>query len=210
MSAKLHLQFMGESPLVDRRQNSPPCPPNPIGPVVIVDRARRGRSDRGHRAVGRAGVSRGADRAWSTSGSTDDTAAARRRGRRGARARRARTAARARSTTTAARARAGRRRAPASGIVRASATATWVRRPARLGPLVEAVESGRCDLAVAAFARKQGGGFGIAVGFARWAIRVAHRTSRLRAPISGQRAMRGATLRRLLPFATGFGDGDRR
>ena len=74
----------------------------------------------------------------------------------------------------------------------------------RLPPLVEAVESGRCDLAVAAFARKQGGGLGIAVGFARRAIRNLVGLE-LRAPISGQRAMRGATLARLLPFANGFG-----
>jgi glycosyltransferase involved in cell wall biosynthesis len=75
---------------------------------------------------------------------------------------------------------------------------------ARLGPLVEAVERGECDLAVAAFARRLGGGFGIAVGFARWAIeRLTGR--RLVAPISGQRAMRGDVLARLLPFADGFG-----
>ena len=74
----------------------------------------------------------------------------------------------------------------------------------RLPPLVEAVESGGCDLAIAAFARKQGGGLGIAVGFARRAIRNLVGLE-LRAPISGQRAMRGATLARLLPFANGFG-----
>jgi hypothetical protein len=75
---------------------------------------------------------------------------------------------------------------------------------ARLGPLAAAVESGRCDLAVAAFATRRGGGFGIAVGFARRAIRSLTGLE-LRAPISGQRALRGATLRRLLPFAPGFG-----
>ena len=74
----------------------------------------------------------------------------------------------------------------------------------RLGPLADAVESGRCDLAVAAFARKQGGGLGFAVGFARRAIRSLTGLE-LRAPISGQRAMRGTTLARLLPFAPGFG-----
>ena len=74
----------------------------------------------------------------------------------------------------------------------------------RLGPLVEAVESDDCDLAVAAFARRLGGGFGIAVGFARWAIRDLTGLE-LRAPISGQRALRGASLERLLPFADGFG-----
>ncbi len=70
--------------------------------------------------------------------------------------------------------------------------------------LVEAVEADECDLAVASFARREGGGFGIALGFARWAIR------RLcgaepQAPISGQRAMRGELLREVLPFADGFG-----
>ena len=74
----------------------------------------------------------------------------------------------------------------------------------KLGPLVNAVEAQRCDLAVASFATRRGGGFGLAVGFARWAIR--SRTGlELRAPISGQRAMRGSTLRRVLPFAPGFG-----
>ncbi len=75
---------------------------------------------------------------------------------------------------------------------------------ARLGPLVDAVAAGECDLAVAMFARRVGGGFGVALGFARWAER------RLcgfeaRAPISGQRAMRAETLRAVLPFARGFG-----
>ncbi len=75
---------------------------------------------------------------------------------------------------------------------------------ARLGPLVEAVASGECDLAVAVFARRVGGGLGAAVGFARWAVR------RLcgfeaRAPISGQRALRVEALRAVLPFARGFG-----
>ena len=73
-----------------------------------------------------------------------------------------------------------------------------------LGPLVEQVESGRCDLAVAVFATKRGGGFGLAVGFARWAIRSLTGLE-LNAPISGQRAMRGSTLRRVVPFARGFG-----
>jgi glycosyltransferase involved in cell wall biosynthesis len=75
---------------------------------------------------------------------------------------------------------------------------------ARLGPLVAAVEAGECDLAVAEFARRVGGGFGLALGFARWAER------RLcgfeaRAPISGQRAMRVEAMRAVLPFAHGFG-----
>jgi glycosyltransferase involved in cell wall biosynthesis len=73
-----------------------------------------------------------------------------------------------------------------------------------LGPLAEAVESGDCDLAVAAFARREGGGFGIAVGFSRWAIKRLVGLE-LKAPISGQRALRATLLPSLLPFASGFG-----
>jgi glycosyltransferase involved in cell wall biosynthesis len=73
-----------------------------------------------------------------------------------------------------------------------------------LRALVEAVESGRCDLAIAAFSRREGGGFGIAVGFARWAIRRLTGLE-LQAPISGQRALRADLVPRLLPFAGGFG-----
>ncbi len=75
---------------------------------------------------------------------------------------------------------------------------------ARLAPLIEAVGRGECDLAVAAFSRRVGGGFGFALGFAGWAIR---RLCGLqtKAPISGQRAMRTEVLRATLPFAAGFG-----
>lgn len=75
---------------------------------------------------------------------------------------------------------------------------------ARLRPLAEAVADGDCDVAVAAFARRVGGGLGIAVGFSGWAI---ERLCgfRARAPISGQRAMRPDVLRGVLPFAPGFG-----
>jgi glycosyltransferase involved in cell wall biosynthesis len=73
-----------------------------------------------------------------------------------------------------------------------------------LAPLVEAVERGDCDLAVAAFSRRVGGGFGFALGFARGAIR---RLCGLKttAPISGQRAMRVEVLGATLPFARGYG-----
>jgi glycosyltransferase involved in cell wall biosynthesis len=75
---------------------------------------------------------------------------------------------------------------------------------AELPKLVEAVERGECDIAVAAFSRRLGGGFGVALGFARWAIR---RRCGLetRAPISGQRALRVDALRATLPFAHGYG-----
>jgi glycosyltransferase involved in cell wall biosynthesis len=75
---------------------------------------------------------------------------------------------------------------------------------ARLAPLVEAVKRGECDLAVAAFSRRVGGGFGLALGFARWAIRRLC-GAEAKAPISGQRALRVETVRATLPFATGFG-----
>jgi glycosyltransferase involved in cell wall biosynthesis len=73
-----------------------------------------------------------------------------------------------------------------------------------LGALVDAVAEGRCDLAIASFSRRVGGGFGLTVGFARWAI---ERRSgfRARAPLSGQRAMRAGVLRDALPLADGFG-----
>jgi glycosyltransferase involved in cell wall biosynthesis len=75
---------------------------------------------------------------------------------------------------------------------------------ARLGPLVEAVRRDECDLAVAAFARRAGGGFGLALGFAHWAIR--RRCGiETEAPISGQRAMRVEVLRAVLPFAPEYG-----
>jgi len=74
----------------------------------------------------------------------------------------------------------------------------------QLPALVAAVRRGDCDLAVASFARREGGGFGLAVGYARGAIR---RLCGLdtQAPISGQRAMRGAVLPVLVPFAPRFG-----
>jgi glycosyltransferase involved in cell wall biosynthesis len=70
--------------------------------------------------------------------------------------------------------------------------------------LVQAVEVGECDLAVAAFSLRVGGGFGIALGFARWAIRRRCGLEPI-APISGQRAMRAEVLRAVHPFAAGFG-----
>ena len=73
-----------------------------------------------------------------------------------------------------------------------------------LGALAETVRRGHADVAVAAFATRVGGGVGLAVGFARWAIarRCGLRTT---APISGQRALRAPALRAVLPFAHGFG-----
>jgi glycosyltransferase involved in cell wall biosynthesis len=74
----------------------------------------------------------------------------------------------------------------------------------QLKRLVEDVRAGHADLAVAAFARRVGGGFGWAVGFARWAIRkrCGYEAS---APISGQRALRADVLPAIVPFAPRFG-----
>lgn len=70
--------------------------------------------------------------------------------------------------------------------------------------LVDAVEAGRCDLAIGRLADPRGGGFGVTLGYARRAVeRQAGR--RLLAPLSGQRAMRVSTLGHLLPFADGWG-----
>jgi glycosyltransferase involved in cell wall biosynthesis len=73
-----------------------------------------------------------------------------------------------------------------------------------LGALADAVRRGDADVAVAAFNRRVGGGLGLALAFARWAI---HRRCGLRAtaPISGQRALRERALEDVLPFAHGFG-----
>jgi glycosyltransferase involved in cell wall biosynthesis len=74
----------------------------------------------------------------------------------------------------------------------------------RLLALVEAVEAGSCELAVARPAIAEGGGFGIALGYARRAVERLCGTH-LEAPLSGQRAMRLSTLRELVPFADGWG-----
>jgi len=78
---------------------------------------------------------------------------------------------------------------------------------ADLGASAAALEQrvrGGCDLAVARFARPRGGGFGLALGLARWAVRRLCGVA-LEAPLSGQRALRGEVLEAVLPFAPGFG-----
>ena len=73
-----------------------------------------------------------------------------------------------------------------------------------LPELVAAVERGDGDLAVAVFAKRVGGGFGLAVGFAHRAIRALTGLD-LEAPISGQRALAPPVLDVVLPFADRFG-----
>ncbi len=72
-----------------------------------------------------------------------------------------------------------------------------------LAALAGAVRDG-ADLAVGAFAQRAGGGFGLALGFAGWAVRRLGGPN-LTAPISGQRALSARTLGRVLPFAPRFG-----
>jgi len=75
---------------------------------------------------------------------------------------------------------------------------------AELPALVAALDRGDGDLAVASFARRVGGGFGFALGFARFVIR---RLTGLEpdAPISGQRALAPHAVSHVLPFAPRFG-----
>ena len=73
-----------------------------------------------------------------------------------------------------------------------------------LRELVAAVDEGSCDVAIAAFRTRVGGGFGVALRYAQRAI---ERLCgyRAEAPISGQRALNAAAMRAAYPFAPGFG-----
>jgi glycosyltransferase involved in cell wall biosynthesis len=75
---------------------------------------------------------------------------------------------------------------------------------ARLTPLLDAVRDGECDLAIAAFRRRLGGGFGVALSYA---ARTIERLCGYQAgaPISGQRALTPAAMRACFPFAPGYG-----
>lgn len=74
----------------------------------------------------------------------------------------------------------------------------------RLRPLVDAVVEEDCDLAIAVFRSRVGGGFGFALRYAQRAIeRLSGYTAV--APISGQRALSAAAMRAAYPFASGYG-----
>ena len=78
------------------------------------------------------------------------------------------------------------------------------RTAAELGPLVDSVEGGGCDLAIGGFSERRGGGMGLAIGYSRRAVgRLTG--ERVQNPLSGQRAMRIGSLRLLQPFAAGWG-----
>jgi hypothetical protein len=72
-----------------------------------------------------------------------------------------------------------------------------------LGPLVERVRTSRADIAIAAFPRLSGGGFGLVK---RAASRTIRRLSGFdaREPLSGQRAVSAAALAAVRPLAPGF------
>lgn len=76
---------------------------------------------------------------------------------------------------------------------------------ARLEALVAPVLAGEADVAVADLPAQEGaGGFGLAMGLARWGMQRAS-GRRMREPLSGQRAVRWSALPSLIPFAPGFG-----
>lgn len=73
-----------------------------------------------------------------------------------------------------------------------------------IAKLTEAVARDQCDLAIALFAKSQGGGIGLVRGFSRWGIFIITGTW-LNAPLSGQRAARRELLDRCLPARGGYG-----
>jgi glycosyltransferase involved in cell wall biosynthesis len=75
---------------------------------------------------------------------------------------------------------------------------------AQLPALADAVRAHRCDLAIAVFSVRAGGGFGLAVGVAHRAIRSLTGLD-VKAPISGQRALSGDAFAVVVPFAPRFG-----
>ena len=94
--------------------------------------------------------------------------------------------------------------APAQGAVVLLADADLADSAGRLAPLANAVATGDADISVAMFASRVGGGFGIALGFAHWAIEKRSGFD-AQAPISGQRGLTYSALRVVDPFHAGFG-----
>jgi hypothetical protein len=107
--------------------------------------------------------------------------------------------------------RRGKGRAIEEALDRLPPATTWLLADADLadsaallGPLVEAVRQGRADIAIAAFPKLAGGGFGIIKRAAARSIRAACRFE-AREPLSGQRALTAAALAAVRPLAPGFG-----
>jgi glycosyltransferase involved in cell wall biosynthesis len=96
-------------------------------------------------------------------------------------------------------------------LTRLPAPSVWLLADADLGDsaaslsaLVDAVEAGTTDLAIATFAAGPGGGFGLVKRFARLAI-WALGGPRVAEPLSGQRALTADALEAVRPLAPGFG-----
>jgi glycosyltransferase involved in cell wall biosynthesis len=107
--------------------------------------------------------------------------------------------------------RRGKGRAIEEALERLPPAAVWLlvdgdlaRTASRLAPLVDAVREGSADVAVAAFPKLGGGGFGVVKRTAARLIRAACGFD-AREPLSGQRALTAAALAAVRPLAPGFG-----
>jgi glycosyl transferase family 2 len=107
--------------------------------------------------------------------------------------------------------RRGKGRALEESLDRLPPADLWLLADADLGstasgldPLLDAVRQGRADIAIAAFPKLGGGGFGIVKRTAALLIRAASGFE-AREPLSGQRALTAAALAAVRPLAPGFG-----
>ncbi|MBA3737730.1 MAG: glycosyltransferase [Actinobacteria bacterium] len=107
--------------------------------------------------------------------------------------------------------RSGKGRAMEEALDRLPAAAVWLlvdadleRTASRLAPLLDAVREGKADIAIAAFPKLAGGGFGMVKRAAARSIRAACGFD-AREPLSGQRALTAAALAAVRPLAPGFG-----
>jgi len=107
--------------------------------------------------------------------------------------------------------RGGKAAALAAGVARAEGDlllfvdADLGASAAGVAPLVEAVGAGGCDLALGRLPRgRRGGGWGLATGLARLALRAAGGHG-LESPLSGQRACRRELLAGLPTWGVGYG-----
>jgi glucosyl-3-phosphoglycerate synthase len=107
--------------------------------------------------------------------------------------------------------RRGKGRAIEESLERLPSADLWLLADADLGPtasglglLVDAVRQGSADVAIAAFPKLGGGGFGLVKRTAARLIRAACGFE-AREPLSGQRALTAAALAAVRPLAPGFG-----
>jgi hypothetical protein len=107
--------------------------------------------------------------------------------------------------------RRGKGRAIEESLERVPPADMWLLADADLGPtasrlglLVDAVREGSADIAIAAFPKLGGGGFGMVKRTAARLIRAACGFD-AREPLSGQRALTAAALAAVRPLAPGFG-----